>query len=128
MPINFNTKGLNMRYHDKLLLTILLAVSTLFQATQEHRNLSNEQNEEKNMVVIREIKIGKFYKHYKGNFYKVIAIARYSEDPKQLFVVYQALYNAPEFGMNSVWVRPYEMFAENVVIDGIEQERFQEID
>lgn len=58
------------------------------------------------------------YRHYKGNEYKVIGIARHSEILEEL-VVYQALYGARE-----LWVRPAAMFAETVEIEGKTQPRF----
>lgn len=64
-----------------------------------------------------------FYKHYKGNIYEVIGIARHSETLEEL-VVYKATYQ-PE-GQN-LWVRPLTMFTENVVVDGVEVERFKKI-
>ncbi len=79
-------------------------------------------------MINREIKIGVIYQHYKGNFYEVIAIARDSENPDSRRVIYKALYDTPKFGKNSIWDRPYEMFAEQVVINGIKQNRFKEID
>ena len=57
------------------------------------------------------------YQHYKGNFYRVIGIARHSETEEEL-VVYEALYN------NTLWVRPRAMFTETVTIDGREIPRF----
>lgn len=48
------------------------------------------------------------YKHYKGNEYEVIAIAKHSETMEAM-VVYRALY-----GENEVWVRPAEMWNERV--------------
>jgi len=68
---------------------------------------------------MREIKIGK-YKHYKGNEYEVIGIARHSETLEEI-VVYRALYGGQE---NSLWTRPKKMFFENVVVDGKEVPRF----
>jgi hypothetical protein len=78
-------------------------------------------------MINREIKIGVIYQHYKGNFYEVIAIARDSENPESRRVIYKALYDTPKFGRNSVWDRSYEMFAEEVIINGIKQDRFKEI-
>ncbi len=63
------------------------------------------------------------YKHYKGNSYEVIGIAKHSETLEDL-VVYKAKYQAE--GEN-LWVRPLKMFQETVIIDGVEQKRFQKI-
>jgi len=67
------------------------------------------------------IKKGK-YKHFKGNFYQVVDVARNSETLED-FVVYRALY-----GDNGLWIRPLEMFLEEVDIDGKSIERFQFIE
>lgn len=65
------------------------------------------------------LKPGK-YKHYKGEFYEVIGIARHSETLEEL-VVYKALYQ-PE-GEN-LWVRPLKMFTEEIEIEGKKVKRF----
>ena len=62
---------------------------------------------------------GSLYEHYKGNRYKIIAVARHSETLEEL-VVYQALY-----GDYGVWVRPLAMFLEEILIDGRLQPRFK---
>jgi len=59
------------------------------------------------------------YRHYKGNEYEVIGIARHSETEEEL-VVYRKLY-----GDCSLWVRPLGMFMENVVVNGVEVKRFE---
>lgn len=48
------------------------------------------------------------YRHYKGNEYEVLEIARHSETLEAM-VVYRALY-----GENNVWVRPAHMWNEKV--------------
>jgi hypothetical protein len=74
-------------------------------------------------ISMKKLKIGK-YKHYKGNFYRAIGVARHSENPKQEFVVYRALYKG-EFGKNSLWIRPKKMFLEDVIINGKKTPRFK---
>jgi len=66
------------------------------------------------------IKKGK-YQHYKGKEYEVIGIAKHSETLEEL-VIYKALYQ-PE-GQN-LWVRPLNMFIEDVEIKGIKKPRFK---
>jgi len=75
---------------------------------------------------MEEVKIGK-YKHHKGKFYKVIGVARHSETMEEL-VVYIALYNIPEYGENSLWVRPKKMFLETIEKDGKTIPRFEFIE
>jgi hypothetical protein len=58
------------------------------------------------------------YRHYKGNDYQVIGIARHSETEEEL-VVYRKLYDD-----GSLWVRPLAMFMEDVVVDGRTVPRF----
>ncbi|NWL77927.1 DUF1653 domain-containing protein [Pseudomonas taiwanensis] len=58
------------------------------------------------------------YRHYKGQQYRVVGVARHSETEEEL-VVYQALYG--EFGL---WVRPLSMFTETVQVDGEQIARF----
>lgn len=69
-----------------------------------------------------EVKPGK-YRHYKGKDYEVIGTARHSETLEEM-VVYKHLFE-DEFGKNSLWVRPKEMFLENVLVDGKEVPRFK---
>ena len=64
---------------------------------------------------------GKKYRHYKGRNYLILYQAKHSETLEDL-VVYQALY-----GERGIWVRPLEMFLEQVEIDGKLVERFKEI-
>ena len=57
---------------------------------------------------MREIFVNKIYRHFKGNYYKVIALAKHSETGES-YVVYQALY-----GENEIYVRPYDLFLSKV--------------
>lgn len=58
------------------------------------------------------------YRHYKGNLYEVVGIARHSETEEEL-VVYLALY-----GDGGLWARPKAMFLETVRHNGVERPRF----
>ncbi|CAB1244420.1 MAG: DUF1653 domain-containing protein [Clostridiales bacterium] len=58
------------------------------------------------------------YRHFKGNEYRVLCLARNSETLEQM-VVYQALY-----GEHEVWVRPASMWNETVNKDGKTIKRF----
>ena len=62
------------------------------------------------------------YKHYKGNTYEVIGVARHTET-EEVMVIYKALYES-EFGKDALWARPLKMFNEKVKVDGKEILRF----
>jgi hypothetical protein len=64
------------------------------------------------------IKLG-LYKHYKGNYYQVIGIAKHEESHENM-VVYRELY-----GEYALWVRRLDRFLEDVVHDGREVPRFK---
>ena len=59
------------------------------------------------------------YRHYKGNEYEVLGVARHSETDEDL-VVYRPLY-----GDHSLWVRPKAMFCDLVTVDGRTMPRFE---
>lgn len=61
------------------------------------------------------------YRHYKGNEYEVIGIAKHSETLEPM-VVYRPLY-----GEGGMWVRPAAMFAGDIVIDGKTLPRFERL-
>lgn len=60
------------------------------------------------------------YRHYKGNDYEVMDLVCHSETLEWL-VLYKRLYEreGPE-----LWVRPYEMFVEDVEYEGKKLPRF----
>ena len=53
---------------------------------------------------MRELKIGRVYRHFKGDFYLAEALAR-DADTGEVSVVYRKLY-----GDGGLWVRPLEQF------------------
>ncbi len=67
-----------------------------------------------------DIELGK-YRHFKGNEYEVIAIARHSETLEEM-VVYRDLKNKEK-----VWVRPSSMWNETVERDGKTFKRFEKV-
>ena len=62
------------------------------------------------------------YRHYKGNLYEVIGVARHSET-EEVMAVYRCLY-----GDHSLWVRPLAMFRETVIVAGREFPRFERVE
>ncbi len=68
----------------------------------------------------KELKLGK-YRHFKGNEYEVIGIARDCETLEPI-VVYKALY-----GDGGLWVRPLDNWCETVTRDGKTFKRFEYI-
>ena len=70
---------------------------------------------------MNEINIGDVFRHFKGNVYKVIALARDCEDLSEV-VVYQ---NVDKL---DTWVRPLDNFLETVTRNGKTFKRFEKID
>lgn len=68
-----------------------------------------------------DIRPGK-YRHFKGNEYEVIGLARHSETLEPM-VIYKALY-----GKQELWVRPAAMWNETVEKDGYIGPRFVRIE
>lgn len=64
------------------------------------------------------IPIGR-YRHFKGNYYRVLAVASHSETLEKM-VVYQA-----EYGKKQIWVRPISMWTQMVEYQGEIQPRFE---
>lgn len=62
------------------------------------------------------------YRHFKGNEYEIVALAKHSETLEDL-IVYKALYDERQ-----VWVRPASMFSDiKTLEDGTQVQRFTKI-
>lgn len=68
---------------------------------------------------MNKLKTNAVYRHFKGNDYLLLHIARHSETMEEM-VVYQALY-----GERGIWVRPLNMWTEKVEYQGQIVERFR---
>ncbi len=62
------------------------------------------------------------YRHYKGRDYIVLGVAKHSET-EELLVVYHT-----DYGDHSLWVRPLQMFTEQVFAEGRWQPRFMRVE
>lgn len=60
---------------------------------------------------MNQVKIGRVYRHFKGNFYFVENVA-YDSETKERMVVYKPLYNREDG--RTIWVRPEKMFLEEI--------------
>jgi len=63
--------------------------------------------------------VGREFRHFKGNRYRLEGFAKDSETMEEL-VVYRALY-----GDGGLWVRPAQMFFETIERDGKRMKRFE---
>jgi len=72
------------------------------------------------------MKLGK-YRHYKGNMYEVLGVVHHTETLQKM-VLYRALYDCPdlkeEYGDDPWFVRPFDMFNEEIEHNGITMPRF----
>lgn len=72
---------------------------------------------------MQKLKLGKYQHSKTKNFYNVLGVAKHSETLEDL-VVYECLYDNPR---SKIWVRPLQMFLEDVIIDGKKVKRFEYI-
>lgn len=77
----------------------------------------------KEKELAEQVPMGAVFQHYKGKRYKILCVARHSET-LEYQVVYQGLYQCPDFGDCPIWVRPLKMFLEEVEYQGNRMPRF----
>ena len=63
--------------------------------------------------------VGREFRHFKGNLYRLEGFAKHTETQEEM-VVYRALY-----GEHGLWVRPEKMFFETIERDGKRMKRFE---
>ena len=63
---------------------------------------------------MEEVKIGRVYRHFKGNYYFVENVA-YDSETKERMVVYKPLYSREDG--RQIWVRPEKMFLSEIPVD-----------
>lgn len=65
------------------------------------------------------------YRHYKGGEYTVVALAC-DEETHQWRVIYRPEYDSGD--LPDTWDRLYEVFVEEIAVDGLRRKRFEKID
>lgn len=63
---------------------------------------------------MEEVKIGKVYRHFKGNYYFVENVA-YDSETTERIVVYKPIYDRED--KRQIWVRPEKMFLSEIPCD-----------
>ncbi len=57
----------------------------------------------------------------------MIGLGHHSETMEEL-IIYEAMYDSPDFGLNAIWARPRGMFFEEVEFNGRKVPRFKYIE
>lgn len=61
------------------------------------------------------------YRHFKGSLYEVLDVGTHTETGERL-VIYKSIE-----GPTGIWVRPYDMFFETVLVNKAEVSRFTKV-
>lgn len=125
----FDTNGyvnINMKPYSTRILVVSdgsfkLDLDETYDTYRVVKNNTPETIEKEN-VFETNVVIGKKYRHFKGDIYKVTNIATHSETEEKL-VIYQNINDE-----SSVWARPYNMFIEVIDYSGKKIQRFAPIE
>lgn len=82
------------------------------------KNLQKTMNQETTVEKLAEVKPGR-YRHFKGNEYEVLSVAKHTETG-ELLVIYKSV-----DGKDTFWARPYDMFTDIVDYNGTKMRRFE---
>ncbi len=85
------------------------------------KELSEQQLHQLLLAAREQVEVGGVYGHYKGNRYEVVDVAILTEEIG-VGVIYRALY-----GKNIMFVRPLEVWLEEVKYEGRTVERFSRV-
>ncbi len=66
---------------------------------------------------MQELKVNRVYRHFKGDYYLVVDVAKHSETGEE-YVVYRKLYED-----GSLWIRPKAMF-----LGEVDREKYPEVE
>lgn len=58
-----------------------------------------------------DVEVGRVYKHFKGNYYEVIAVGTHTTDMRKVVIYAEFPYRFPS---SKVWVRDYDEFVSKV--------------
>ncbi len=120
----FETNGyikLTLKPYSSRILVLDDGSFEIKEADKEEKIIPEKKNKTAEKLEPLPVEIGK-YRHFKGNEYAVIGIARDSETLEDM-VVYRALY-----GSNKLWVRKRRNFEEIIERDGKQIRRFEKIE
>ena len=76
-------------------------------------------------------KVGEYYRHYKGNIYKICDTPRSADTGEPILtpgvtkVWYQCIWSKEQDKIGGIWWRSLKEFRENVDANSLQKERFQ---
>jgi len=85
------------------------------------KKLSEQELEKKLVMAEEQVEVGGTYRHYKGNLYQVVDIAILTEEVG-VGIIYRA-----QYGKNILFVRPLDIWLEEIKYDGKTVKRFAKV-